>query len=107
MTDFRALCAELLSEYEQCFTIADPSDSPLVQRARAALAKTKPQIPKNCWLDDEPNLYPSPCVFDDPEEQADNCMYAQKLRAMGETKTYCKYYREITETKPKASMDEV
>lgn len=45
MTDFRALCAELLSEYEQCFTIADPSGSPLVQRARAALAETKPKEP--------------------------------------------------------------
>ena len=95
MTDFRTLCAELLSEYEECFTITDPSDSPLVQRARAALAKTKPQIAKNCWLDDELNQYPSPCVFDDPMEQISNCVHAQKLQAIGETKMYCKYYRDV------------
>ena len=38
MTDFRALCAELLSEYEYSFVISEPSDDPLVQRAYAALA---------------------------------------------------------------------
>ena len=38
MTDYKVLCAELLSEYEDSFVISEPSDDPLVQRARAALA---------------------------------------------------------------------
>ena len=41
-TDFRALCAELLSEYEDSFVISEPSDDPLVQRARAALVEPEP-----------------------------------------------------------------
>jgi len=39
MTDFRALCAELLASYEDTFVISEPSDDPLVQQARAALAQ--------------------------------------------------------------------
>ena len=46
MTDYKALCAELLSEYEDSFVISEPSDDPLVQRARAALAaKAEPEPP--------------------------------------------------------------
>ena len=41
--DFRALCAELLAEYEDSFVISEPSDDPLVQRARAALAAPPPE----------------------------------------------------------------
>jgi len=65
MTDFRALCAELLASYEDTFVISEPSDDPLVQQARAALAQPEPQEPpEKCWLDDEPELYPSPSVLD-------------------------------------------
>jgi len=45
MTDFRALCAELLASYEDTFVISEPSDDPLVQQARAALAQPDPQGP--------------------------------------------------------------
>jgi len=45
MTDFRALCAELLASYEDTFVISEPSDDPLVQQARAALAQPEPQAP--------------------------------------------------------------
>ena len=45
MTDFRALCAELLASYEDTFVISEPSDDPLVQQARAALAQPEPQEP--------------------------------------------------------------
>jgi hypothetical protein len=45
MTDFRALCAELLASYEDTFVISEPSDDPLVQQARAALAQPEPQGP--------------------------------------------------------------
>lgn len=43
MTDFRALCAELLASYEDTFVVSEPSDDPLVQQARAALAQHEPQ----------------------------------------------------------------
>ena len=43
--DYRAMCAELLAEYEDSFTISEPSDDPLVQRARALLAQRKPKGP--------------------------------------------------------------
>jgi hypothetical protein len=45
MTDFRALCAELLADYEDSFVVGQPGDDPLVQRARAALAQPEPQGP--------------------------------------------------------------
>lgn len=45
MADFRALCAELLASYEDSFIISDPSDDPLVQQARAALAQPEPEAP--------------------------------------------------------------
>jgi hypothetical protein len=56
-------------------------------------AAPRADIPKNCQLDDEPGLCPSPCVFDDPEECIDNCVYACNLQASGKPKTDCKYYR--------------
>jgi hypothetical protein len=108
MTDtFRALCAELMDEaiylgslpYEQ-----DP-DPDLIARARAALeAQPEPQgPPKNCWLDDEPDLCPSPCVFDDPSEVIDNCLFAQKVKC----KTDCKYYRAaLAQPAPQGPSDE-
>jgi hypothetical protein len=40
LPDFRALCAELLASCEESFIISEPSDDPLIQRARAALATT-------------------------------------------------------------------
>ena len=36
---YRAMCAELLAEYEDSFITSEPSDDPLVQRARALLAE--------------------------------------------------------------------
>jgi hypothetical protein len=45
MADFRALCAELLASYEDTFVISEPSDDPLVQQARAALAQPEPEGP--------------------------------------------------------------
>ena len=51
---------------------------------------TKPNLPpRNCWLDDEPELCPSPCVFDDPSEVISDCVYAQKIKC----KTDCRHYR--------------
>jgi hypothetical protein len=41
--DFRTLCTELLSELEDRFTISEPADDPLIQRARAALAQPAPR----------------------------------------------------------------
>lgn len=43
--DFRALCAELLAELEDCFTISKPAGDPLIQRAHAALAQPAPEPP--------------------------------------------------------------
>ena len=41
-TNWRALCAELLASCEESFIISEPSDDPLIQRARAALAQPEP-----------------------------------------------------------------
>lgn len=54
-------------------------------------ATPPPEPPKNCWLDDEPDLLPSPCVFDDPDEVINNCTYARTVKC----KTDCKYYRVV------------
>ena len=62
-----------------------------VDRACAALA-TPLGPPKNCWLDDEDDLCPSPCVFDDPSEVISNCIFAETVKC----KTDCKYYRAAT-----------
>ena len=55
-----------------------------------------PEPPKNCWLDDEPDLFPSPCVFDDPSEVINNCIYARAIKC----KTDCKYYRVAAHPEP-------
>lgn len=44
MTDFRALCAELLCSLEQ-YPVKPPRDRDLIDRARAALAQPEPQEP--------------------------------------------------------------
>lgn len=65
----------------------------LRSRAEAALTQSELQQgpPKNCWLEDEPDLCPSPCVFDDPSEVISNCVYAQLVKC----KTDCGYYRNV------------
>lgn len=59
-------------------------------------ATPPPEPPKNCWLDDEPDLFPSPCVFDDPDEVINNCTYARTVKC----KTDCKYYRVAAHPEP-------
>ena len=106
MTDFKQLCRDLMDALDSGIPGARIQSSPLAERARAALAQPEYQIPKNCWLDDEPGLYPSPCVFDDPDERIDNCMYAQQLWAAGEAKTQCKYYRQYDQLDPQSLQGE-
>jgi len=66
-----------------------------MDRARTALAQPELQVsPKNCWLDDEPDIWPSPCVFEDPEEVIGNCAYASVLHSEGKCKTDCQHYRQ-------------
>ena len=60
------------------------------------MTQPTPEPPKNCWLDDEPDLFPSPCVFDDPDEVIDNCTYARIVKC----KTDCKYYRVAAHPEP-------
>jgi hypothetical protein len=82
--DFRALCAQLME-----FAEGKRYDgAAVVAKARAALA-TPSGPPKNCWLDDEPDLCPSPCVFEDPSEVISDCTYACIIKC----KTDCQYYR--------------
>jgi len=48
MTDFRALCAELVDAYAWCvdnYMTASADEDSLIDRARAALAKPEPQGP--------------------------------------------------------------
>jgi hypothetical protein len=71
-----------------------------VDRACAALA-TPLGPPKNCWLDDEDDLCPSPCVFDDPSEVISNCIFAETVKC----KTDCKYYRVVAPS-PEPPTDE-
>jgi len=116
--NFRALCKELLGAvdtlYKQSVTTPysqtieldgvlhpipigkdilaqDAIYAHLMDNARAALA-TPLGRPKNCWLDDEPYLCPSPCVFDDPSEVISDCTYAQTVKC----KTDCMHYRVAT-----------
>jgi hypothetical protein len=100
MTDFRALCAELTDTLDYWLKNSNLTDSDardLVQNARAALAQPEPEIlPKNCWLDDEPDIWPSPCVFEDPEEAISNCAHASVLHSEGKCKTDCQHYRQPT-----------
>jgi hypothetical protein len=54
MTDFRALCAELVDAYEWCieeYMTAPAEEDTLIQRARAALAQPEPQGPSDEDLD--------------------------------------------------------
>jgi len=82
--DFRALCVQLME-----FAEGKRYDgAAVVAKARAALA-TPSGPPKNCWLDDEPDLCPSPCVFEDPSEVISDCTYACIIKC----KTDCQYYR--------------
>ena len=93
--NYKALCAEL-SEALCGYTLS-PDDCLLVNQARAALAQPEPEIlPKNCWLDDEPDIWPSPCVFEDPEEAISNCAHASVLHSEGKCKTDCQHYRQPT-----------
>lgn len=96
-TNFRALCEELTNEL-QGYKVASPMHCrALLNRARAALAQPEPEIlPKNCWLDDEPDIWPSPCVFEDPEEAISNCAHASVLHSEGKCKTDCQHYRQPT-----------
>ena len=105
--DFRALCVELLAAI-QLYTGLNPAASEMssVEKTKklmdamavttAALATAPPEPPKNCWLDDEPDLFPSPCVFDDPDEVINNCTYARTVKC----KTDCKYYRVAAHPEP-------
>ena len=105
--DFRALCAELLAA-TQLYTGLNPAASEMssvekteklmdaMAATTAALATPPPEPPKNCWLDDEPDLLPSPCVFDDPDEVINNCTYARTVKC----KTDCKYYRVAAHPEP-------
>ena len=88
MTDtFRALCQELMDAIDSGIPVERIKQSPLAVRVDAALAQPEPQgPPKNCWLDDEPYLCPSPCVFDDPSEVIDNCVEARYLSEKKQTK---------------------
>jgi hypothetical protein len=87
--DFHAFCRELLDKYDMEWKARE--------RIKDALKATPPpKLPKNCWLDDEPYLFPSPCVFDDPDEVINNCTYARTVKC----KTDCKYYRVAAHPEP-------
>jgi hypothetical protein len=62
--------------------------------------------PKNCWLDDEPGLCPSPCVFDDPSEVIDSCVEARCLSLEGKPKEACKYYRTTAQPETQGLTDD-
>jgi hypothetical protein len=72
-------------------------DTPTPHRATAP--------PKSCWLDDEPDVAPTPCVFDDPSETIESCVYATLIRNQGKTKTTCKHYK--APSPPSGSLVEV
>ena len=60
MTDFRALCAELVEDIEEWMDGTDhcpPSSVALVNRARAALAQPEPQGPTDEELMDMAEFY--------------------------------------------------
>jgi hypothetical protein len=91
--NFRTLAQQLAEQLRHAMDYTISSETygymaALIERANAALA-TPLGPPKNCWLDDEPDLCPSHCVFDDPSEVISNCTYAWKIKC----KTDCKYYR--------------
>ena len=94
--DYRSLCAELVDAIDSGISTDRMHLSPVMLRARAALAE--PQGPaKNCWLDDEPDIWPSSCVFDDPQEAIDDCVYARQLHIEGKCKTDCQYYQPTSQ----------
>ena len=106
-TDWRKTCAELIEDVRYLIDCVNHDCfDPVVlmecrehlSQARTALAQPEPEgPPKNCWLDDEPDLCPSPCVFDDPSEVINNCVYALQVKC----KTECKYYRaELAKHEP-------
>jgi hypothetical protein len=111
MTDtFRALCQELLQGLDENRhpEVRYPGHLRIVMaRARAALVAEPQGPPKNCWLDDEPYLCPSPCVFDDPSEVIDNCVEARYLSEKSKPKEACKYYRTTAHPGPQGPMPEV
>tara|TARA_R110000868_G_scaffold394914_2_gene666390 strand:- start:33 stop:740 length:708 start_codon:yes stop_codon:yes gene_type:complete len=102
--DFRAQCSELVDALENARRIIRGGDGtlhidtaePVLRRAYALLDQSTTEPPKNCWLDDEPDLFPSPCVFDDPDEVINNCTYARTVKC----KTDCKYYRVAAHPEP-------
>ncbi len=49
MTDFRALCAELLCSLEQ-YPVQPPRDRDLIDRARVALSQPEPHAPADAEL---------------------------------------------------------
>jgi hypothetical protein len=104
MTDFRALCARMADEldhYRQLLMDDRRATHALATEARTTLAQPEPQgPPKNCWLDDEPHLCPSPCVFDDPSEVIDDCVKARYLSEKNKPKEACKYYRTTAQPEP-------
>ena len=67
--DFKLLCAELLSELEDRFTISEPADDPLIQRARAALA-AEPQEPT--FTPEEVELHQAPWSYLSPPAAVDS-----------------------------------
>jgi hypothetical protein len=94
--DFRALLAD--DVYAASFQSLGQYRTALLK----ALA-TPPGPPKNCWLDDEPDLCPSQCVFDDPSEVISNCDYARTIKC----KTDCKYYRVVAPPPEPPTDDEL
>jgi hypothetical protein len=106
-SNFRALCQELMDAIDSGIPVERIKQSPLAVRVDAALAQPEPQgPPKNCWLDDEPYLCPSPCVFDDPSEVIDNCVEARYLSEKNKPKEACKYYRTTARPEPQGPTDE-
>ena len=97
--DFRALCAKALYFLEPINTVGTLI---LTDEIKAALA-TPLGPPKNCWLDDEDDLCPSPCVFDDPSEVISNCAFAETVKC----KTNCKYYRVVAPSPEPPTDDEL
>jgi hypothetical protein len=93
--DFRALGAKIVELWD-----ANCDIDVEINELRELLA-TPLGPPKNCWLDDEDDLCPSPCVFDDPSEVISNCIFAETVKC----KTDCKYYRAATPP-PKPPTDE-
>jgi hypothetical protein len=87
-TDARDLIQRLADELETYNDNNFTSTIEILSEARAYLDEQASQTPKYCWLDDEPGIKPTPCVFDDPNEVRENCCYAMKI----DSKWDCAYY---------------